>query len=414
MPTVIGPVRCSSGSRTMKCTPSHALTFGKPSYSGEEAVFGTAFHALIARVVQGTGGSQADVSLCAAKHGLPPEQVDDLGYLIHAVKIDFTDWTVITEKEFGVDYEFNPCDPESPQCILRGHPDLVAFSLKNNGVVQIKDWKSGYQEIDQWQLILYALLVAAHYPEAQTFYIQYVYPRLRKIVERTTPSGDARPYSRSELIDLWMVVRDRLILATQPGALNFGKDYTTGAHCAGCRPWECPAWADWRKLLQTDPTNALAIPSGAAGGSYATNHEVKDILVKVRILKRAIDSGDEFCKNYIIGNGPLDLGDGTEYANRPTERVSFDAAKSWPGLVKIAGSEKGAVNAFIKALGYLSKEKLKDFCKIVFLKPRGKAKELFDVLDAIGATETKPQDRFSVFPKNDSGLTEADNETQEE
>lgn len=386
------PVRCSSLGLVMSCSGSHGLLakLRGDRVESEAALMGSAYHEAMALV---SNDQIINYEALQAKYALSEDAVIEIRQMVRRMPLDYADWSLTTEKELSVGEDLRPLKP-GEQPLLVGHIDLLAFHSRIDGLVLLTDWKSGFLEHDDLQLLGYTILTAANYPDAQMILPQYFYSRNGRISKRVDQNGDAKPYSRQEIEALWKgKIRPRIQEAM------FGKrTYTQNNRCAHCAAFSCPSWSNWRKSLLTDSRGGLV----ARDMSLADPSEwVRTVLPKLKVLKSALDEIEEQCKSVALTQGPVDLLDGTVYANRPTTMETVNLARSLPLLMELCG---GDAERILRVYEKISKDALYELAKSLFADdrgrmPKGKMKDLTEALDSLGAIDRALKNRVSTYAK---------------
>jgi hypothetical protein len=102
---------------------------------------------------------------------------------------------LLTEQQMALTEGFQPCEWFGRNVWVRGVID--ALWLRDDGVAQAVDWKTGKRKLNSDQLALFALLVFHHYPQIQEVRTMFVWLK--------TGQGDKVIYQREQIPDLWQL-----------------------------------------------------------------------------------------------------------------------------------------------------------------------------------------------------------------
>ena len=103
---------------------------------------------------------------------------------------------LLTEQQMALTEGFQPCEWYGGSRVwVRGIID--ALWLREDGVAQAVDWKTGKRKLNSDQLALFALLVFHHYPQVHECRTMFVWLK--------TGQGDAVTYKRSQIAELWQL-----------------------------------------------------------------------------------------------------------------------------------------------------------------------------------------------------------------
>jgi len=108
--------------------------------------------------------------------------------------------TKVIEGEFALTIDKKPTGFFDKDVWVRSKIDVLI--LRDDGVAEVFDWKTGKVKTDTTQLLLYALLIMEHYPEIKEVRCGYVWLAVHQI---TAPIS----YFRNNLYALWMVYEDK-------------------------------------------------------------------------------------------------------------------------------------------------------------------------------------------------------------
>lgn len=99
------------------------------------------------------------------------------------------------ENQLALTEGFQPCDWWAKDTWVRGVID--ALWVRNDGVAQAVDWKTGKRKLDSDQLALFALLVFHHYPAVNEVRTMFVWLK--------TGQSDMNTYHRKQIPELWQL-----------------------------------------------------------------------------------------------------------------------------------------------------------------------------------------------------------------
>lgn len=102
--------------------------------------------------------------------------------------------TKIAEGDFSVRRDYTPCGFFDHDVWCRSKIDVVV--LRDDGIAEVYDWKTGKPKTNRTQLMLYALLVMAKYPEIKEVRTGFIWLREGQL---TAPVG----YLRMNMDALW-------------------------------------------------------------------------------------------------------------------------------------------------------------------------------------------------------------------
>ncbi len=197
----------------------------------------------------------------------------------------------------------------APGIIITGHIDInEAFDTH----AFILDWKSGRQRVDHYhQVMAYAFLVWEKMgrPEDYEFYLTVAY------VEDAEYGLEAMPVITPQDLAEWaQTVVDKL------------KDlrYVTSEKCVHCvLANSCEAHAQKK-------ANAVAVIAGTAASDLRVHDDRADIINKLKIVEDAVKTFRSDLKAEVAANGPMDLGDGTQYQIEEKQIEVLDSRRARP------------------------------------------------------------------------------------
>ena len=361
---------------------------------------GNAFHEVMKLQNRGL---PVNMTAIQAEFALTEAEVKDIETMRWKAARSFEDWNLMSEKMLACDEYLHPVDPESGKAFLTGHPDVVAFHATHTNLCQVLDYKSGrLEQLSFAQLWAYLALVFANFPEVDTIDATFAYVRMGFSTRRKNPDGSPRPWTRDEFTTSNWPHIVAAIKAAKAWRINTQSGFTIGAQCAQCSPWACPAWNQFRRMLQDPNTVPRTLAPEATMAEKASF--VVDSLPLAKVGAKVFDELMETIKQ-IAAQQSVDMGDGTEFCNRPFEMVKFDGALTLPVLVEMAG---GSVETVGKILGDVSKSTIYDTVKTLLDEGKitGKKGALNtaaqEKLKSIGALKTENRDRISVYRVEDA------------
>lgn len=387
----VEPVHCSNLGNVMACAACHQHLAGQEDYDSDLALFGRAFHDVMAQAVRDGVVNYDKVQL---QYSLDSEQIEDLKDLARRCiyKLNLKGWSVQTEREYSIDKHCRPTLPTATgeyAPILTGRLDLLAVNDQMPNLALLPDYKSGWADHDNWQVIGYTTLAFAHIMTLDLIHPQYHYPRKGTVVERLSENGDPLPYTREEIVNLWPQIRAR---CEEAMSRKSKPTYTTTARCQWCSPWTCPAWKQSKSLLLSGKGITKEMPANA----LAAQEWMRQVLPKLKVLQGVCNEVDAMARAIVEQYGAIDLGDGTEYACRTTQYNSIDLAKAWPVLLNYTDQKTMPI---LETIGVLKNTTFSEFVSTNFPRVRGKYKEIFEALKAAGAVTTEDKPRVSIYPK---------------
>lgn len=157
------------------------------------------------------------------------------------------------EVRLGLDEDFQPCDPDSPECAYAGTPDIV-YAL-DDAYARIEDFKSHFKifEADTFQSRLYILMLLQHHPDLAGAYFELVFVRYARARRRS------ELYTRLRIPEL-MAEAERY-RAIQLEIYDDANVDTAIPH-AGCQ--YCPKLADMSCSMADTNVHLTMDPSRAA------------------------------------------------------------------------------------------------------------------------------------------------------
>jgi hypothetical protein len=194
---------------------------------------------------------------------------------------------------------------------ITGHIDIHEAFVDHALVL---DWKTGRQRVEHYHQVMgYAFLVwdSMGRPEDYVIYPTVVYVEdgeqgIEKI-KGVTPSD----------LEEW---------AAQVVAKAKDTRYVTSEKCVHCPlANSCPAHAQKR-------ATAVSVISGGAGSDLRQMEDRAEVINKLKIVEDAVKQFKADLKADVKANGPIDLGDGTEYRIEEKPYESLNAAKALPSL----------------------------------------------------------------------------------
>jgi len=392
-------VHCSSLSRVMRCMASFAVRAEDEGSGSDAAAFGLAFHEVMETI---TKRNVVVWSGIKTKYGLSDDEITDLSSLSFVPKFNDDDWTVDVEQSFVIGMGATGCpmlveNEAHPKALLAGRLDRRMVHVVQN-VAQVVDYKSGFKVVtDDWQGIGYAIGTLAQMPSLEAIHPVYVYPRLRRLVQRMAKDGTPQPYTRDELLSLWSYVAKRCeqaLLIRDSGSIS-AKNCQTGAQCEWCAVHLCPA----HKKFLASVLNGTKLEQPEATASRAEWEKWgREIFPRWRIYQKLAKEIEGALKS-LADVTPVPLGGGEEYARVSSMQEKVDAGEAFAVLRKFCGDDLDKLG---KAIGMLPKDFVYDFTKIAFANPRGKAAELLELLRGIKAIKEIPMTRYTVCKSEDA------------
>lgn len=299
-------IRMSSLPALAQCPARRRETAGMPNVSGEPAVAGTIAHAIIAGYVE---GKPADVAGLATVYGVDPAVVEDLAERFAWLRAEHK-MGLMVEAEIEVSIA---------GLLLVGHLDVA---IRCADVVDIYDFKTGRVEVDpparNLQLIAYAVGYMEAHSEVRWIHVHIYQPHGRGHEQET--------FGRVTLA-MW---RER-IAAIVAAARAESPEYRTGAHCQYCGARaKCPA-------LNVELSTVLTGADVAAQFAALPPHRQSHTLALAMAGKKVCEDVIESAKAVARVNGPIPIGDGTEWGPKIEEQRRIDVARAWPVAVEKCG-----------------------------------------------------------------------------
>lgn len=177
------PWSVSKASLAAQCSKAFDYRYVKKERglpSGTESKIGTAAHRVQELVIQGVNVNSAIAKALEEDTTLTHSECEavrafESAYVKFKDKLDAFARThpikeIHTEKKLAIDINFQPCDYNSPDCLIRGNIDVLIITESNNVIVI--DHKTGKLKPifkHKVQLDTYLLFAAAHFPEMQGF-----------------------------------------------------------------------------------------------------------------------------------------------------------------------------------------------------------------------------------------------------
>lgn len=140
----------------------------------------------------------------------------------------------IVEGEFALAVDKTPTGFFAKDVWVRSKIDVL--NLRDDGIAEVWDWKSGKPKLDATQLLLYALLVMEHHPDIKEVRCAYVW------LQNQAPIGAPISYLRFNKAALWMTFEDKYRQLKSAYDLGVFQPKTSGL-CAGwCSVTSCEFW----------------------------------------------------------------------------------------------------------------------------------------------------------------------------
>ena len=83
----------------------------------------------------------------------------------------------IVERQLAIDKNLVPCDWEDPNAWCRG---IVDIGVVGSTTAYLLDWKTGKRKVDHDQLMLFAGLAFAHWPQLERVVTGYIWLKVKK------------------------------------------------------------------------------------------------------------------------------------------------------------------------------------------------------------------------------------------
>lgn len=291
--------------RTLHCETFHAahVIGGAPQSDSALRRAGTEFHdyrrAYINHLLETDQSEDREwVEAWLRKNNAEPEVVD----VIRFDQVPYDLSTVLGAEVFlSVDENFQPLEnrsgstPGERSGYASGTLDLIL--QPEPSIFVIPDYKSGWStnNVHDFETVMYAALLMAHYPEAEIVTFQWEFARVRAEKSRTYQRSDL-PWMQA-MVHAAVRQRENIIAKVEAGdKLTFN---TESGLCNYCRV-ECPAR---RQLLSMDPILPPAQNENDARFLAMVARQCEDLGAKAR----------EGLKAYLAEHGDrLDLGGGFE------------------------------------------------------------------------------------------------------
>lgn len=140
----------------------------------------------------------------------------------------------VIEGAFGLTVDKTPTDFFAKDVWVRSKIDVLI--LRDDGIAEVFDWKTGKPKLDATQLLLYSLLVLEHYPEINEVRCAYVW------LKNQSPIAAPISYRRVDKDGLWRTFEDKYRLLKSAYDLGVFQPKTSGL-CAGwCSVKSCEFW----------------------------------------------------------------------------------------------------------------------------------------------------------------------------
>lgn len=355
-PIVAGTLklRCSSLPRLAACAPALDPPAMRIEGDREPSDLGTAFHAMIAAVINGSPSALSEESFAetAAHHNVDE---DDLRPLVYWAAKAWSEQLAPHYPNAETERHMHADDPDAGVS-LDGHLDVSGYDDPSREV-RILDWKSGFTDGDyRDQLKGYAMLALLEFPDATAARVSKVQVREQRI--------DTWVFTRAELNGWWMWLTQHL---------RDRNTYRPGPHCGYCpRALTCEArmtalrqaygWA----VMLTEGPESLAVA-------------MTEVVDGLRAVKKAAEAALDAIRADVIAHGgkhgPLSISE----SNR--RKIRMDRAHEV--LVEELGMER--LIPLLKVTNKAVEEAAKEAA------PRGQKRKvvaaLWDRLGQAGAVE---------------------------
>lgn len=138
-----------------------------------------------------------------------------------------------------------------------------------------------------------------------------------------------------------------------------GERYTPGGHCGFCNRRFDPCAARERYLLEGagavgEVSNALAVDITPEGRDAVLRERAGSVWDKSRELKRVLAHFEDVVKE-LLGEGPIDLGDGRRLEHVKKSKAVIDPQKAWGVLEALGFSEDEIASTLSMSKGRIEK-----------------------------------------------------------
>jgi len=151
------------------------------------------------------------------------DEIKDIKQIINFIKNDLSKCkNCQTELKLAIDYEGKGVDFDSDKALLRGIIDKIDFFSDKEAV--ITDYKTNrFENADELQLDLYALMAFANFPELEKITAQFEYLRLGRVVSKT--------YSADDIVYFESVLESLRLISDE---MQKNNQAIVGDHCRFC------------------------------------------------------------------------------------------------------------------------------------------------------------------------------------
>jgi len=298
--------RCSSLGREIKCPASTIHPRVKIDRPESTTMTGNAGHFVAYEIVKKNIDGIPELGPIALKYDA---DVDDLRWVAWAVR---EAWDFLKESIKMIEVE-TKLTSKFGDLTLSGHPDFLGSDSEGNLV--IIDWKTGFADDDATdQLMGYLTLGLEKFPEFKGGKIITVYCRTKKMDTKVILKSD---------IGWWL---EKVFLAH-----DNVETFNPGPHCKYCpRKYECEAKGEMLNQFGLE----------IMGNQVLTTDDFGAFHDRVKLLKKAIASAEQFIKDEVHAQGEIPLSDGRKMSMTQIITEKIDLEKGWELLKKSFSEEQ--------------------------------------------------------------------------